>query len=667
MQRFQIAAGLVISAGGQSYEYTDRTPDELSFQALETGKRLIYVEKDFWSELENGLISITQATSSHKAVIIQDKPDLIAPLITDLSEKYQSDLIRKINYIKALIGLGITRGNRKQIKDAIKKIAIDLEDENKPAASTVQTWWKRYERSLDGNANLISKNAYRRRQKGISQESENFLQDQIQLHYAQLTRPSVTYAYRAYIKDLKRDNEKRKIDGLGLFEQVSAKTFYNRIKELPQFELAIARYGYEWARKQFKVSQGELPSNYPLDIVEIDHTLMNLYVIDDLSFMPLGRPWITALKDRNTKVLLGIYISFHAGGLSNIFGAIKHSLRSHQLAFEMWPDLENPWPAYGLGNIYCSDRGADFISPRYRAAIFDLGAHYEYCEVRTPWLKGSIERFFLTLEQTFFETLPGKTFSSLKDRKDYDPINHAVIRFSSLIYLIHKWAVDYFNVTPHSRKLATPLELWNEGIGIAPPPFPASSKALDVILGDRHEGNVRNEGIQFLGLHYADPGLQRFVDEMGRGHKVDYIVTPENLGYINVKHPRSGEYFRVNSTRPDYANGLTLFQHKYLRSEAKLYSKNYHHVDDLLDTRAALEEKIKGDVYAKDNHHKKQLARVAAINSNAVLENKIRSAQDPFANATQTSSKIIIPETVTPQVSVQESPFTNIPQYSWGS
>lgn len=667
MHKFQIARGLIISDGGQSYEYTDRTPNELSFQALDTGKRLIYVEKDFWSQLESGLISISQATSSHKAVIYQDKPEQKAPLVSDISEKYQDDLSRKINYIHELTKLGITRGKRRQINQALKKIAIRLKDENQPAASTVQTWWKNYEKSIDGNINLINKNAYKRREKGINQESEIFLQNQIQLHYAQLTRPSASSAYKSYQKDLRKENIAREKNNLDLLEVVSSKTFYNRIKELPQFDLTIDRYGYEWARKEFKVSQGELPSNYPLDVVEIDHTLMNLFVIDDLSFLPLGRPWITALKDRNTKVLLGFYISFHAGGLSSIFGAIKHSLRSHQLAFDMWPDLENPWPAYGLGNLYCSDRGSDFMSPRYRAVIHDLGAHYEYCEVRTPWLKGSIERFFLTLEQSFFETLPGKTFSSLKDRKEYDPSAHAVIRFSTLIYLIHKWAVDFFNVTPHSRKLATPLALWNEGIGIAPPPFAASSQALDVILGDRHEGKVGNEGIQFQGLHYSDSGLQRFVDQMGKGEKVNFIVTPENLGFINIKHPRTGEYLRVNSTRPDYSNGLTLFQHKYLRAEAKLNSKNNQCVDDLLDTRDSLEARIQQDVYAKDNHHKKQLARIAAINSNSVLENKIRSVKDPFSNIGQNSSKTVTQEVLTPQSCIQENPFTNIPNYSWGS
>lgn len=131
--------------------------------------------------------------------------------------------------------------------------------------------------------------------------------------------------------------------------------------------------------------------------------------------------------------------------------------------------MEHPWPAFGRARLYVSDRGRDFPGPHYRAAITSLGSWYEYSEAHTPWLKGSIERFFGTLEQTFFESLPGRTFPNLAERGDYDPASDAVVRLSTLAYLLHKWAADYHNVLPHSRKLATPLDLWNEGVALAPP------------------------------------------------------------------------------------------------------------------------------------------------------------------------------------------------------
>ncbi len=660
MRQFQIAKGLVINTNGQVYEYTDRSLGELYFQSPENGQRIIIKETDFFSSVEDGTIHVLNNQSSPKTLLTDGLEQTTTPLIVDIGDKYVKQLQWKLHYVHGIQKAGISRGCREKIKNEIPKLAAKINDASPPSPSAVQVWLLTYHRAIDPNLQLVSKNAYRKRVNQIDSDSELFLQDRIQLHYAQLTRPSIADAYRQYLRALKLENKSRLAEGRIELYQVSDRTFFNRIKQLPQKELLIARYGYEVARKQLKVSQGHLPADYPLDVVEIDHTLMNLYVVDDVSYLPLGRPWITAIKDRHTNVLLGFYISFHAGGLQSIFGAIKHSLRSHQYAFDKWPELENGWTAFGLGTIYCSDRGADFMSQQYWRALLDLGASYELCERRTPWLKGSIERFFLTLERTFFETLPGKTFNSLANRKDYDPRQHAVIRFSTLVFLMHKWAVDYHNVTPHSRKLATPIELWNEGVGFAPPPLPASTQSLDIILGERHQGVVRNEGIQYLGLHFADSGLQDLVDELGRGFTAEFIVNPENIGYIHLKHPRTGQYQRVNCTRPDYSHGLTLFQHKYLRHEAKIHSKNNHSIEQLFDVRSVIEDKIKEDIALKDSAHKKQLGRIAAINSNAVLDKQTRSTSAVFANV-QRSKKLIDDG----NSSASPSPFTNVPHYQW--
>lgn len=659
MRAFQIAKGLTISVNGECFEYTDRTNTEFNFQRPTDGKRIIFNEIDFWSQWASRTIQVVPSLSTPIALILDDNDKSPTPtrLLSDLSANYQQDLERKLKYINAIKKLGISRGRRSLIKEALSQLRSEFKDAQPPAASTVQKWWSAYETESEGNEALVSKNAYKARSKSLDSVSEYFLQDQIQKHYIQLSRPSGSGAFAMYSRELREANKERKQQGQTLLQSVSLRTFYNRINSVPKNELLLGRFGYEYARKQLKVSKGPLPAKYPLDVVEIDHTLMNLYVIDDLSFLPLGRPTITAIKDRHSKILLGLYLSFHGGGLPSIAGAIKHSLTAHHLAFDLWPDLEHPWPAFGLGMIYSSDRGADYFSPRYRNMILDLGANYEYCQVRTPWLKGSIERFFLTLEQTFFETLPGKTFNALANRHGYDPAKQAVIRFSTLVYLLHKWAVDYHNVTPHSRHMATPLELWQEGIGEAPPSMPMSVQRLNTILGDRYSGTLRNEGVQFLGLHYADDNLQRMVDRFGKGVEVDFVVTPDNLGTIHVKDPGTGEYVPVNCTRPDYANGLSLFQHKYIRHEARLHFSRNNSLDLLFDTRQRIEQKVSEDMDAKSTHQKKQLARIAGINSNAVLDGEARSTKTPFQN---------IQNAQPASTTSEESPFTGVPSYTWG-
>jgi putative transposase len=401
--------------------------------------------------------------------------------------------------------------------------------------------------------------------------------------------------------------------------------------------------------------KGHLPSRLPLDVVEIDHTPLNVYVIDNVTFLPLGRPSLTAIKDRHTSIILGFYVSFRHTGLQCIFGAIKHSLQSHHYVRTMWPDL-NDWPAFGLGANYVSDRGGDFVSLQYQMAITSLGAQYSYNQRRTPWLKGSIERFFRTLDQTFFEAMPGKTFSCLKERKDYDPKKDSVVRFSTFIYLLHKWCVNFHNVTTNERKQKTPLQLWNESIQIAPPIHLSNMDRLDLILGEHHSGRLTHEGLQFEWLHYADDGLHEVFREFGKNLILDYIVSQDNLGHIQVKHPKTGIYFPVQCTRADYAERLTLYQHRYIRKVNREAQKASPTVGMLVETRAQIQADIRKELSIKNTRSNNHFARITEINSNRLLQGETQTIQDPFAGQA-------VGEPLPSKLSI---PCSDTPFYGWG-
>lgn len=664
MGNFFLEKGLVISRRGELLEYSARTNEELYFEEPETGRRETIFLDEFWNEHHTHQISIVKAFSSPKLLLTGNvREETPFKNLADIAEHYQEDTHRRQSYISKLLEAGITIGQKRLIEIEVKRIAQEINDASgAPSVSTVCRWWRAFKAQDYEIAGLISQNTDRKHQVRVDDESEQFLQEKIELHYLVNTRPSIAHAYNRYQDELTAENKCREACGIKNLQLVSYRTYYDRIQALPKYDVMVARYGREAARHHFKMIKGHLPADYPLDAVEIDHTPLNLYVIDDIEFLPLGRPWLTVIRDRYTGILLGFYVSFQPTGLGSIFGAIKHSLHAHHKAYELWPELENPWPAHGRGVLYVSDRGADFTSLRYRTAITSLGAKYEYCERRTPWLKGSVERFFLTLEQTFFEAMPGRIFSSLAKRGDYDPVKQAVIRFSTLIFLLHKWAADYHNVEKNSRKKASPLELWNEGIGMAPPPYPANVDELNIILGARHSGVLSQEGIRFKWLNYANEELSDLMKKIGKGQKVDYVVTLEDLGYINVKHPNYVSYLKVPCTRLEYANGLHLFQHQYLLAEAAVSMKASTAVDVLMNTRNTMAAVIAEDVLKKENNTKARLAgtaRLAGINSNATLEGKQLSVKTPFQGQQIDVIPSLIIET--------ESPITNIRHFAWGA
>ncbi|BET11188.1 transposase [Pandoraea sputorum] len=662
MGSFFLAEGLVVSRFGKTLEFSARAGDELYFEEPETGCRVTLNESQFWSELHTQRISIANAFSSPKVLLPPPSPGPTENLdLGSLPQKIQDDVVRKLTYLSKLRALGITRGQTHAISREAKRIAENIEDpRGAPGTSTIQRWWQCYEQQgFESNA-LVSQNVMRRRNNRIDTESNAFVEQQIDDKFAINTRPSMAGAYRDYENALRQQNSMRKEKALPPLYKIAPRTFYARIYARSKKELMISREGYEAARRHFHMIRGHLPSEHALDVVEIDHTPMNLFVIDDLAFLPLGRPWLTAIKDRYSGVLLGFYVSFQATGLESIFGAIKHSLSSHHQAYELWPDLQNPWPAFGRGHYYASDRGADFLSPRYRSAIVSLGAMYEHCERRTPWLKGGIERFFLTLEQTFFEVLPGRTFSSLAVRGDYEPEKDAVVRFSTLVHLLHIWAADFHNVLPNTRKLARPLDLWNESIGIAPPPYPASVDQLNIMLGEHHSGKLCQEGIRHHWLNYADDQLSELMDAIGPGTSVQFVAPREDLGAIYVLDPRTQRHICVPSTRPEYASGLSAFQHALLRKQAGIRLTKGRAIDTLLEARARVQERLRDDLESKKIATNVRLARIAGINSNAVLTGTPKSITTALPGK-QEFEDTPAPPKATP------SPFTNVPRYSWGA
>lgn len=622
MRIFYLEAGLVVNLGGECLEYVARCGSELYFEEIENGRRTTITENEFWDGLRVGKITVIPASSSTKQLILEDQSKLDSMVeIIDAPPRHQEEAIRRHQYIVRLIEAGIGIGQKNRIKEEVIRISVAIEDAREcPSVSTLRRWWQSYLNADGDSAALVSGNAFKIRSLGINGDGEEFLQQVIEERYLQLTKPSVASVYRDYRGAVNRENYRRESKNVQKIEYVSEKTLYNRIKSIPKEVVNEARLGRQQAQVENRLIQGHMPADFPLDVVEIDHTPMNLYVIDDLSHLPLGRPWLTAIKDRKSGVLLGFYISFQATGLQSIFGAIKHSLHSHHAAYEIWDGINNPWPAFGRGWRYVSDRGKDFLSLHYRSAITSLGSLYEHCKRRTPWLKGSVERFFLTLEKTLFETIKGKTFSSLLERGDYDPAKQAVMRFSMLVYLMHKWAADFHNITPNSRTLASPLELWNEGIMSAPQAYPADISALNVILGKRYKGMLSHEGIRYKRLTYSGTELKDLVMEVGVGRMVEFTEVAEDVSYINVKHPRTSQYFRVSCTRPDYAVGLSHFQHDYLRAASREAIKSSGVFEVLIKARMELADIIANECSRRLNKSKAKFARILEINSERVLQ-----------------------------------------------
>ena len=73
----------------------------------------------------------------------------------------------------------------------------------------------------------------------------------------------------------------------------------------------VARYGRAVADKTFNSVKYEPPqTKRPMEVVEIDHTLLPLYVVDPETNLPIGTPTLTTAIDRYTGIPIGYYVSY---------------------------------------------------------------------------------------------------------------------------------------------------------------------------------------------------------------------------------------------------------------------------------------------------------------------------------------------------------------------
>lgn len=665
--------GLMIQHEGRKYECVKNFSSQLSFKGLEDGESLSLETADLLRGIATEKIKILDGKVTANYVEVIDSPKDESLVIGSLSEKNQKILDLRLEFVIGVIKRRISRGQLSFLREAAEEIAAELNSRLKPdetpvkppSPATLNRWLTRFEKGAMDIVALVSGHVLRKSNKRIDPKNEELISESLDTKLFDQGVGKISEIVSAYERSVEAYNHEQESKGTELLPIVGRSTIARRFYDIPSFDRDVAIHGVQAAKVNHRVSKGHLPSSFALEFVEVDHGQLDLYVIDDLLFIPLGIPWITILRDRHTGVVLGFYISFRRTSLQSIFGAIRHSIMPHERIINIWPDIRSPWPS-GFGLTYVSDRGADFLSPRYRLALREMGSDVIYCAARRPWHKGAIERFIGHTNRHLIESMPGKTFPFRRAPVGYDARKQAVVRFSTLVYLVHKWIAEVYHHQPHSRKLASPLERWNNSIADMPPPAPPGTEKLIVLTGEQYERSIGQDGIVHNWLNYTSPHLQDICNDLGRV-KIAFISNPENLGFAIGIDPRTKESFRLDCMLPEYANGLSATQHAYIRRNTKIKLSKENVSRELLRTQQEIQESLAEDILSKQSADKARLYQAAihaGINSNAVLDGKPRSVAD-ILKAAKEIQRHEPAAVLTADASIQFAGSSDVPHFDW--
>jgi len=88
------------------------------------------------------------------------------------------------------------------------------------------------------------------------------------------------------------------------------RTVRRRLNHFDARQVTAARHGGKRAREMFGPALPQQRPVDPLSLVEIDHTPVDVIVVEEQSRLPLGRPWLSLAVDVPTRMVAGFHLSF---------------------------------------------------------------------------------------------------------------------------------------------------------------------------------------------------------------------------------------------------------------------------------------------------------------------------------------------------------------------
>ncbi len=108
--------------------------------------------------------------------------------------------------------------------------------------------------------------------------------------------------------------------------KISYETFRKAAKYLDQHQLLQRRFGKKVANKLRAPRMAGVTTTRPLERVEIDHFLADVYLVDPETGALLPRPWITIVVDHYSGAILGYHISFAPPCATSVLAALRHAI-----------------------------------------------------------------------------------------------------------------------------------------------------------------------------------------------------------------------------------------------------------------------------------------------------------------------------------------------------
>jgi putative transposase len=498
----------------------------------------------------------------------------------------------------------------------IREIALELGDTNPPSAITVYRWWRSYRNTKSASSLVDGRSRAGRRRKT---SFDKYLDDALEKVYLNPQKHPISAVYDEVCRSINLANQQ-----LSEGEKIacpSRSTVYRRISDLEKHIVDQSRLGKRAAERQYRPVLGTVNVSHILERVEVDHTPLDVIVIDADTALPLGRPWLTVAIDRFSRAIMGFYVCFHEPSSFSLLQCIKRAILPKDTWLRQFPDIKEKWPCYGIPVLIASDNGMDLHSDAYKDICYEIGVQPLFCPSKEPEYKGSVERFFRTINQGLIHRLPGSVFSNTRERGDYPSEEVAAIDLKTLTHLFTKWVVEVYHCSIHRKLGTTPLAKWTEGLAHRSIELPANPEQLDTLIGIPCQRTLFRYGLEVDNLLYNSPELQGIYKRTGSSAKLKLKLKyyEDDVSYIHVFDPQSESYVRVPAVEQSYAAGLTRHIHALIQSSVRCEHGSRFDINRLLEVKAEIQTLVNDAIKHKKMATRKRGASLSQQDSESLL------------------------------------------------
>ncbi|WP_169053344.1 DDE-type integrase/transposase/recombinase [Falsirhodobacter xinxiangensis] len=262
--------------------------------------------------------------------------------------------------------------------------------------------WYRSARNRGKHALIDAFHRRGNRDQGVAPEVRALMAHTIKKHYLNLERASIKTCYSFFELKMKERNEARKAKGEIPLRLPSLSTFSREINRLDPYQVTLARYGADVARKHF-APVGETPIyTRLLERVEIDEFKIDLMSLmhgnemlgltaEGLASLGLtggkGRWVLTVAICCTTRCILGMKLSRTAKKEASL--AVLEMVLSNKGEWIDPVGTTSKWNMFGLPEHIVTDGGSAFQTSEFRFAGADLGITVTRSVAKRPGTAGT--------------------------------------------------------------------------------------------------------------------------------------------------------------------------------------------------------------------------------------------------------------------------------------